>query len=336
MSDLEQRLADALTEGAQGAPAVPGLAAAARSRARTRRRNRIAGAAAVVALAVAVPTAIVATQGSDSDRRDPDRVALDPDAVGPVIRGGYHYESWHDVTIEVPNTWVHGTLNQWCAEDGLPDEPRVDRPGGVQTLVLCSPGSGYGVRFQAIDNTDDFQWPLVKQSGDTWPADAYVGARGLGGVLVEVALPDLVLAQEILDSAQHNAALDPNGCPVDVRSDPVVPGDSMTVCRYDEAGLLEQSELLRGADLKAAELSLEITPAVTATDCDAPPAQTIRLSTVAEDAGIDLSCGTLIVHGEARRLTPDLLYWALSPGWSGSVPDGVSLPSELRRNIRQP
>ena len=35
MSDLEQRLADALTEGAQGAPSATGLAAAARSRART-------------------------------------------------------------------------------------------------------------------------------------------------------------------------------------------------------------------------------------------------------------------------------------------------------------
>ena len=161
-------------------------------------------------------------------------MANDPDAVGPDVRGGFHYESWHDVTIEVPDTWVYGTLNQWCADDGLPDEPMVERPGGVQTLVLCTPASGYGVRFQTVDNTDDFQWPLVKQSGDTWPADAYVGARGLGGVLVEVALPDLALAQEILDSAQHNESLDPNGCPVDCSSDPVVPGDTMTVCRYDD------------------------------------------------------------------------------------------------------
>ena len=104
----------------------------------------------------------------------------------------------------------------------------------------------------------------------------------------------------------------------------------MTVCRYDAAGLLEQSELLTGPDLTAAELALWAAPAATATDCDSPPAQTIRLASVAEDARIDLSCGTLVVHGEARRLTKDVLYWALSPGWSGSVPDGVSLPSELR------
>ena len=29
-------------------------------------------------------------------------------------------------------------------------------------------------------------------------------------------------------------------------------------------------------------------------------------------------------------LTADVLYWALSPGWSGTVPGDVSLPSELR------
>jgi hypothetical protein len=104
----------------------------------------------------------------------------------------------------------------------------------------------------------------------------------------------------------------------------------MTVCRYDEAGLLEQSELLSGADLKSADRALLAAPAATRTDCDALPAQTIRLASVAEDASIDLSCGTLTVHGEARELTSDVLYWALSPGWSGSVPGDVSLPPELR------
>jgi hypothetical protein len=33
---------------------------------------------------------------------------------------------------------------------------------------------------------------------------------------------------------------------------------------------------------------------------------------------------------DARMLDSTVLYWALSPGWSGSVPEGVSLPSELR------
>ena len=131
----------------------------------------------------------------------------------------------------------------------------------MSTLVACGPNAfGYGVRFQEVDNTDDFEWPLVEQSGDTWAPGTFVGARGRGGILVEVALPDSDLAAQILASVQVNERLDPNGCPVDSSSDPVVPGDTMTVCRYDDAGLLEQSELLSGADLKAAELALWAAP----------------------------------------------------------------------------
>ena len=33
---------------------------------------------------------------------------------------------------------------------------------------------------------------------------------------------------------------------------------------------------------------------------------------------------------DPRIQTEDVLYWALSPGWSGSVPEGVALPSKLR------
>jgi hypothetical protein len=328
MSDLEQRLTDALRDGAQGAPAATGLAAAARSRARTRRRTRLVGAVAVVVLAVGVPTAVVATGGSDD--RDPSRVATDPEVVDPVVPDGFHYESWRDVTVLVPDSWRYGTLDQWCVGDE-PERPIVERPGGVATLVGCGPNAfGHGVRFQTVDNTDDFEWPLVQQTGDTWAPGTYVGARGRGGVLVEVALPDSALAAQILASVQVNARLDPIGCPVDSSSDPVPPDDSMTVCRYDASGQLEQSEVLSGADVKAAELALSAAPAATPTGCGAAPSQTIRLTSSAEDARIDLTCGTLMAHGEARRLHEDALYWALSPGWSGTVPDGVSLPSELR------
>ena len=329
MSDLEQRLADALTGGAQDAPAATGLAAAARSRARSKRRTRVAGAAAAVALAVAVPTAIVATAGSDSD--GPSRVANDPNSdLG--VPDGYRVESWHGVSIEVPDTWGYGSLGAWCAGGGSLDKPRVSRPGEVSEMIACSPANGYGITFQEIDNRDDFQWPVVQQPGnDSYPQGAYVGGRGIGGVLVMVTASTQAAGLDVLATMRSiGSEGDAHGCPVDSTSAPVVRGDAMTVCRYDDAGLLEQSELLSGADLKSAELALWAAPAETATDCDALPAQTIRLASVAEDAGIDLSCGTLTVHGEARRLTADVLYWALSPGWSGSVPDGVSLPSELR------
>jgi hypothetical protein len=37
------------------------------------------------------------------------------------------------------------------------------------------------------------------------------------------------------------------------------------------------------------------------------------------------------VDGQVRELTSEVVYWALSPGWSGSVPGEVPLPSELRK-----
>jgi hypothetical protein len=107
----------------------------------------------------------------------------------------------------------------------------------------------------------------------------------------------------------------------------------MTVCRYDEAGLLEQSELLSGADLEAAELALEAAPLAAPPECAPDPTsgESIRMASVAEDAVLGLhSCASLTVHGESRMVTSDVLYWALSPGWSGTVPGDVSLPSELR------
>ncbi len=35
--------------------------------------------------------------------------------------------------------------------------------------------------------------------------------------------------------------------------------------------------------------------------------------------------------GAVRELTPEILYWALSPGWTGSVSGDVPLPDRLRR-----
>ena len=63
------------------------------------------------------------------------------------------------------------------------------------------------------------------------------------------------------------------------------------------------------------------------------PHQVIILESAGISARVDLvnGCPRVTVDGHVRELTSDVLYWALSPGWSGSVPDGVSLPSELRK-----
>ena len=72
MSDLEQRLTDALTEGAQGAPSATGLAAAARGAGPPEAAGPDRGRCRLVALAVGVPTAVVAVGG---DQGEGERVA---------------------------------------------------------------------------------------------------------------------------------------------------------------------------------------------------------------------------------------------------------------------
>ena len=178
MSDLEQRLADALTEGAQGAPvrtrpgrgravAGPDAGAATGSSGRPR----------VVALAVGVPTVRRwPPGGSDDGPTDPAtgrRPDPDDHRARKRARRRYRVESWHDVTH--PGARRPGgtaAWSAWCAGGGSLDTPRVSRPGDVSETIACSPALGYGITFQEIDNTDDFQWPVVQQDPDAgWPPE---------------------------------------------------------------------------------------------------------------------------------------------------------------------
>ena len=113
------------------------------------------------------------------------------------------------------------------------------------------------------------------------------------------------------------------------------PEGALSVCRYDEDGALEQSEALFGEDAGDAVRALQAAPEPGECADTSQASQTHQI-VVLEAAGIsamvDLvgGCPRVTVDGQVRELTPDVVYWALSPGWTGSVPDGVSLPSELR------
>jgi hypothetical protein len=349
MSDLEQRLTEALTEGGQGAPSATGLASAARARARRRRRSRIAGGAALVALAVGVPGAVVALGGDDGRGKDVgpadhgntavDKNGDDGQDSVPSLAGGYKWESWHGVTLQVPDSWVYGSLNDWCADGGDLDPPRIQRPGAVSELVMCDPASTYGITFQEIDNRDDFQWPVVHQSGKGWPKENVSGGRGIGGVLVTVTTRTSTEATYILYSMHAIPATgDSNGCQYRLRPDATNPPEgALSVCSYDERGQLEQSEALVGEDAGDAVRALQATPEpgeCADTSQGSQPHQVVFLESAGISARVDLvsGCPRVTVDGQVRGLTPDVVYWALSPGWSGSVPDGVSLPSELRKD----
>jgi hypothetical protein len=336
---LEDRLTTALREGSLGAPDAIGLAAGARGRARQRRRTRVAGAAAAVALAIAVPVAVVAWPGSgDGGNADPDVADPAPDA--PALDEGYRWESWHGVTVEVPDTWDYGGLSDWCADGGTIGTPRVQRPGTVANSIGCKPGSTYGLTFQEIDNHDDFEWPVVSQTGDAWPDPNYVGGHGIGGVLVTVTTADAEVAHRVLDSMRRiTDAGDPNGCPA--RLDPgaaTPPEGGLSVCRYDETWALDQSEVLFGQDAGEAVQALQAAPVAGPSGCTdtsqaSQPHQVVVLNGAGITAQVDfaIGCPRATVDGDVRELTSDVVYWALSPGWTGSVDGDVPLPQELRQ-----
>lgn len=333
MSDLEQRLTDTLTRHAEDAPDVTGLAGAARRRAR-RRRSRRAGVALGLVLAVGAAGAVAAWPESErtpaADGANSATTAVD--ALGRASR----WESWHGVTVKVPDDWGHGSLEGWCANGGT-TAPRVEVPGGVVPAIGCTPASAYGLTFQIVDAGGDYEWPVVHQSGDAWPPDNAVGARHVAGVLVTVAAPTADEAQAVLDSVQPIDGRDPNGCPaIAYAGKGRAEQGTLSVCRFDAAGHLEQSELLTGADAAAAESA--IAAATEPADCSVTEQggtrSLISLTSSSGSAFAYLGGCRALTQGDrptvGYALTADVLYWALSPGFAGDV-TGLPLPPELRQ-----
>jgi hypothetical protein len=334
MSDFETRLGDALSSGAEGAPDVTGLADGARRRAR-RRRTTYAGVAAVAVVAVAVPVGVVALSGG-SDPVDNGR-ADDPVAVSTT-----RVETWHDISVEVPVSWGYGSRSQHCV-GGDAKIPVVERPGGVTTLVMCvDPAIGYGVSF-----SDTSLISPVYESGHVWQYEAgdieqyepgsWLGYWYEGKDLVEVNAGDKETVQEVIDSVERVDGTDANGCPVmDDGGAGDVADDEVSVCRYSAEGDLEQSELLVGDEAAEAKAAIEGAPLVdAANDCANADGEHVVMTADGVRAevqytGIACSDRGLFIGDEVRQLTEDVLFWALSPGWTGYAEPWVPLPDPLR------
>jgi hypothetical protein len=341
MSDLEDRLTEALRAGSDGAPDAFGLADAARGRARTRRRERVAAISAGAVAALAIPIAVVALSGGDEAGKAP--VADDsPSPAPPKPFPDGRWETWHGMTVRVPGDWRQGNQATWCANGGSADQFLVTRPGGVTEMIACTPASSYGLSFQEIDmeETDQpFDWPVVTQTGETWPPGTYVGAHGEGGVLVTVAGPDRQEVLDVLSTAGVADPVDPNGCStVDDGGAGMAGKDEVPVCRYDEQGRLVQSEMLTGDDAIAAEEAVRAAPEETGGDqCRTGDTEYVVMGVEGDRVEVryagELSCTDqgVFVEGLDHALTADVLYWALSPGWTGAVGGHVPLPEQLRR-----
>lgn len=350
MSDLEGRLREALASTAARAPVSHDLSAGARTRARERRRAMLAGAAAVALAALMIPAAAV-LGGSDDvgPGPGPPQPSPSPPASTSALPSGWRLETWRDLEVRVPTHWGYGAPAAWCADGSDVEAPVVQRPSTVVPTIHCkAPRLGHGLQFlePGVEHPgrDGAPGTVRRTSSGTFPHGSWLGyATGVHADVI-VAAPTEYVARYVLDSFRAVPGLDGNGCPTthDTTAPPD-PSGRMSVCRYTEDGWLEQSELLSPAETDQAFRAVERAPETAyAPPCrDTPESGEVSQFVVLLSARARMTVvwqgsecadrGVIIDGRERRELTEDVMYWALSPGWSGGIDVTVPLPSDLRR-----
>jgi hypothetical protein len=341
MSEFEDRLTTALRSAGGHAPEAPDLASAARRRSRARRRRTaLASVAAVVAVGGVVGGAALLGNrdagGGPSVTDDPSPTSSPSTVPAPTSR----VESWRDMQVTVPASWGHGVLDDWCANGGRLGDPVVERAGGVSYDILCSPTLGYGVQFfdgSAADfiNPPGEVWQYERGDTAYYPDGAWLGYQtGDGDNVVMVVTPDRATTEQVLASFVRTEGMDANGCTPRL-ADPVaaIEAGTLRLCRYDIDDRLEQSELLTGRDAADAVAALEAAPAKGDRMCTMAltgPVVMVRSGAAQGRVTLD-ACHGFSWDGVEHDLTADVLYWMLSPGWSGGVEGDVPMPDEFRQ-----
>jgi len=230
MSDrFEDEVRSALRSGVSDELSVAGLADGARSKLRRRRRTAgsILGAAVLVA---AVPVGLAALNSNGGGPgTGPDHVAVEG-AEQEGLPAGWHWESYANIEFGVPDSWKHGSPNQWCVGGDL-EQAWVSRPNEVQTLVAClDPTNGYGAVIS--EHPIPGSGPALQEGQVPGEPVQYTGKDGLyldGSWLVYlngaaptggdsfpevwVTTPDRATAQTIANSFRAFDRADANGCP---------------------------------------------------------------------------------------------------------------------------
>ncbi len=323
MTDFEDRLTSSLRSAGADAPDAAGLAPAARARARSRRR-RTALVPAVGVVAVAAVIGGVALLGSGGDDGTT-QVADDVPTAAPTTR----VETWHAVSVMVPSSWGHGPLSTWCTQGTEPGTPVVERPGGVVESIACTPANGYGVQFSDGEAAgfEAFSPGTVNESvGDDYPQGSWQGWDQAGRTRVLVVAPTREEAEQVLGSFQEVKGVDANGCAPHAEGVTTAAEGTLRLCRYAADGSLEQSEVLVGQDAADAVAALDAAPVSPAKPCPSSAAEFVAVTghDVSGQVSID-ACAGVSWGDEHRSLTADVLYWVLSPGWSGQIPDGITM-----------
>lgn len=337
MPELEDRLTTALRAAGDRAPDALGLAEAAHGRARLRRwRTTAVSAGAGLAVVAVVAGGVLLLSGGGPHAN---RVATETGATAPAPTS--RVETWRDASVTVAASWGDGALTTWCTQGSEPGTPVVARPGGVVEAIACTPAQGYGVQF-----SDPADFDHAKSPGEVWqyhagdlavaPEGAWMGYQANHDVVAAVIAPTKEEAAQVLASFQDLslAGRDANGCATKAGNGrALAPATgTMQLCRYGGDAWLQQSEVLTGQDAVEAVAALDAAPPSPAKPCPTPADDTsVQVATSDQQGAVALdACIALSWGGEHRDLTPDVLHWVLTPGWSGSVPAGLS-GVELRR-----
>ncbi len=355
MTDFEDRLSTALRSAGAVAPDATGLVDAARGRAQTRGRRRTALASVAAVVGVAGVVGGVALMGDrDTGQTTAPATSGASDAATtsspdtPVSDS--RVESWRDISVLVPADYGYGNLSTWCLNGKRePGPPVVERPGGAVPAIGCiGPQAGYGVAFGDANAFDPKEPPgKVWQYGpvgpgvdeQSYPDGAWLGylVTPDGQSMVQVSLPTRAEAQSVLDSFALNTRVDANGCAPRMGGEQGVrtlPGEGqLRLCRYAVDGWLEQSELRVGQDAADAEAALDSAPTKGDRMCTmALEGPTVVVATADAEGQVTLdACQGFSWAGKDHDLTADVLYWVLSPGWSGAVDGDVPMPGRFRR-----
>jgi len=147
------------------------------------------------------------------------------------------------------------------------------------------------------------------------------------------------VVSQVLATVSTFGPVDPNGCSATDDGGPGMAGkDEVPVCRYDEQGRLVQSEKLTGDDaIAAAEAVYDAPVEDLGNMCDNGDTEYVVMGVNGDRVEVQyagqLACidQGVFVEGLRHAISADILYWALSPGWSGGTREDVPLPNPLRQ-----
>ena len=309
--DLGARVAASLAGTAGRAPVPGDLAAGARDRLRRRRRTTGAVAAAVAAgvagVAVVVGLGLFAAPGEPPDRET---------AVDSQTPGTWVTETWRDLSVRVPPGWTGPPA---CPGATAPD----DRPLVTRPVIACTPDSGYGVHFlePGGELPPGTEGVVQRYRGDRYPDGAWIGYARTRNAAVWVVGDDRLTTRLVLDSSAPVGEVDVHGCATRVETESPSGRSEMSVCRYTDNGWLEQSELLSRSESVEARSVVEGGAGVGSPPdgtCTASPSE-VLMSVDGFRAEVSVSYRWFAVEEQCGWLTPEVRYWAVSPGTLGAT-----------------